>query len=139
MNAVIGAGAAPPDDWLLVCLAPEATTLAILRGEQLMFYRHRTAVDEEPLSALVHQTAMYHEDRLGGDAVRARLAVRRGARGRRRAARPARDCAIAWACRPKPSTCDRRRRCASRCTPPPDVLDALAAPVGVLLRERQAA
>ena len=57
-----------------MCLAADATTLAILRGEQLMFYRHRTAVDEEPLSALVHQTAMYHEDRLGGDEVCARLA-----------------------------------------------------------------
>ena len=30
-----------------------------------MFYRHRASVEEEPLSALVHQTAMYHEDRLG--------------------------------------------------------------------------
>ncbi len=49
-----------------MCLAADATTIAIMRGEQLMFYRHRTAVDEEPLSALVHQTAMYHEDRLGG-------------------------------------------------------------------------
>jgi Tfp pilus assembly PilM family ATPase len=58
MNAVIGAGSAPSDDWLLVCLASDATTIAIMRGDQLMFYRHRTSVDEEPLSALVHQTAM---------------------------------------------------------------------------------
>jgi len=45
MNTVIGAGAAPDGDWLLVHLASEATSLAILRGRSLMFYRHRTAID----------------------------------------------------------------------------------------------
>ncbi len=80
MNAVVAArgasrrpsaariAGASRGDWLLVCLAHEGTTIAILRGEQLMFYRHRASIDEEPLSALVHQTAMYHEDRLGGSA-----------------------------------------------------------------------
>ncbi len=66
MNAIVGVGGEVAGDWLLVHLAAEATSLAILRGDQLMFYRHRTAVDEESLGALVHQTAMYHEDRLGG-------------------------------------------------------------------------
>ena len=66
MNAIVGVGGQVAGDWLLVHLAAEATTLAILRGDQLMFYRHRTAVDEEPLGSLVHQTAMFHEDRLGG-------------------------------------------------------------------------
>src|SRR5262245_32356792 len=66
INSVICSGAAETGDWLVICLAEEATTIAILRGAGLMFYRHRTALDEEPLSALVHQTAMYHEDRLGG-------------------------------------------------------------------------
>jgi len=35
MNAVIGANAASPNDWLLVTMAPEATTLAIGRGSDL--------------------------------------------------------------------------------------------------------
>jgi type IV pilus assembly protein PilM len=65
MNAAIAAGA-PQGDWLLVCLAPDSTTLSIMRGPTLMFHRHRALVDDEPLSALVHQTAMYYEDRLGG-------------------------------------------------------------------------
>jgi Tfp pilus assembly PilM family ATPase len=66
MNAVIATGQAPQGDWLLVCLAPDSTTLAIMRGQSLVFHRHRVNVDDEPLSALVHQTAMYYEDRLGG-------------------------------------------------------------------------
>jgi type IV pilus assembly protein PilM len=66
MNAVIAAGQAPAGDWLLVCLAPDSTTLAIMRGASLVFHRHRVNVDDEPLSALLHQTAMYYEDRHGG-------------------------------------------------------------------------
>jgi type IV pilus assembly protein PilM len=68
MNALMAARAGEGGDALVVHLAAEATVLAILRGDQLLFYRHRAAVDEEPLGSLVHQTAMYHEDRLGGAA-----------------------------------------------------------------------
>ncbi len=63
-------------------LAAEGTTLAILRGHELMFYRHRTAVDDEPLRSLVHQTAMYHEDRLGGGAFNRVLLAGSGAESR---------------------------------------------------------
>ena len=80
MNAIVGVGGQVAGDWLLVHLAAEATTLAILRGDQLMFYRHRTAVDEEPLGALVHQTAMYPRGPARRRRVRARLAVGRRAR-----------------------------------------------------------
>lgn len=66
INSAIATGLAPQGDWLLVCLAPDSTTIAILRGSSLLFHRHRATVDDEPLSALVHQTAMYYEDRLGG-------------------------------------------------------------------------
>ncbi len=64
-NAVLSSGV-PSGDSLLVCLAPEATTLLILRGEQLMFYRHRATAGDEPISTLVHQAAMFHVDRLAG-------------------------------------------------------------------------
>jgi Tfp pilus assembly PilM family ATPase len=138
MNAVVSAGASSPGDWLVVTLAAEATTLAIMRGHDLMFYRHRAAVDEEPLSVLVHQTAMYHEDRLGGtkftrvwlcgssfmqdsaDEARREIADRLGV--------PAETVDI----RPAAGLRDRA-------TVPLEVLDVLAAPVGVLLRERKAA
>ena len=129
MNAIMAAGATSTSDWLVVCLAPEGTTLAILRGTQLMFYRHRAAVEAEPLSSLVHQTAMYHEDRLGGsrfsrvwvsgtsDDVRDDIGGRLGLAAEPVDVRPA----------------------ANVTAESMDVLDALAAGVGVLLRDRKAA
>ena len=53
-------------DWLLVHVAADYATLAVIRGEHLIFFRNRTTADEGDLADLVHQTAMYHEDRLGG-------------------------------------------------------------------------
>lgn len=134
MNAIVGTGGAAPGDWLLVHLASEATTLAIMRGDRLMFYRHRTAVDEEPLGALVHQTAMYHEDRLAGGAfervwlagdhadatsVRAEIAARLQV--------PVRTLAI--------GSNTTARDTAGGAS---DLVDALAAGVGILIRERVA-
>lgn len=135
MNAVVAAGAAPAADWLLVSLAADATTLAILRGDKLMFYRHRASVDEEPLSALVHQTSMYHEDRLGGQSF-ARVWVcgasaTDGANARQEISARLGVAVDSVDVRPAVSLRDRIGA-------GPDILDALAAPVGVLLRERAA-
>jgi type IV pilus assembly protein PilM len=55
-----------PDDWLLVHVAADSTTLAIVRRGQVIFYRQRGADAEESLEDLVHQSAMYYEDRLAG-------------------------------------------------------------------------
>jgi Tfp pilus assembly PilM family ATPase len=138
MNALMSAGAAAKGDALLVCLAPEGTTLAILRGQSLMFYRHRTAVDEESLGALVHQTAMYHEDRLGGTAF-TRVWLCGGARAGREAAASAADIEARLGI-PVESVDIRPAAALGRqVTASPDVLDAVAASVGVLLRERKAA
>lgn len=138
MNALISAGAAPAGDALLVCLAAEATSLAILRGPDLMFYRHRTAVDEEPLGALVHQTAMYHEDRLGG-AQFARVWLCGAALAGHEAEQVRRE--ITGRLGVPADAVDIRPAAGlqARIAPSADVLDALAAPVGVLLRERPAA
>ena len=53
-------------DCLLVHTAADYVTLAILRRGRLIFYRHRGAEGEGSLEDLVHQTAMYYEDRLSG-------------------------------------------------------------------------
>jgi type IV pilus assembly protein PilM len=53
-------------DWLLVHLTRQSSTLAIVRAGALVFYRNRLTDGQEPLTDLVHQTAMYYEDRLGG-------------------------------------------------------------------------
>ena len=53
-------------DWLVVHVAPDYATLAIVRDRDLIFFRTRQLETEADLADVVHQTAMYHEDRLGG-------------------------------------------------------------------------
>jgi Tfp pilus assembly PilM family ATPase len=127
--------AAPRADWLLVCLAHEGTSIAILRGHDLLFYRHRAAIDEEPLSALVHQTAMYHEDRLGGRSF-ARVWISGAALAGVDAERTRREIGerlgLAAETVDVRSSVELRDRIGAGA----EVLDTLAAPVGVLVRER---
>jgi len=66
INAVLSGSGAPPGDWLLVNVAPDWASMAILRGGDLMFFRSRGSEGEGTLADLVHQTAMYYEDRLSG-------------------------------------------------------------------------
>ena len=66
INAVQAASAPPAGDWLFVNTTAEAQTLAILRGGTLLFFRSRPIDGDERLPDLVHQTAMYYEDRLQG-------------------------------------------------------------------------
>jgi Tfp pilus assembly PilM family ATPase len=66
VNAVLGGSAAPSGDWLLVNIAADYTSIALLRGPNLIFFRNRAADTEGTLADLVHQTAMYYEDRLKG-------------------------------------------------------------------------
>jgi type IV pilus assembly protein PilM len=64
LNAV-QAGTRVEGDWLLVAMAATYTTIAIVRGDDLIFFRTRPE-GEGSLADLVHQTAMYYEDRLRG-------------------------------------------------------------------------
>ena len=79
VNAVLAGAAAPDadppagsgssrapsrDDWLLVNVAAEYASIAILRGPHVIFFRNRVADTDGTLADLVHQTAMYYEDRL---------------------------------------------------------------------------
>lgn len=66
INNVMASAARPAGDWLLVHVASAYTTLAVLRGEHLLFIRNRAEDAEGTLTDLVHQTAMYYEDRLTG-------------------------------------------------------------------------
>jgi type IV pilus assembly protein PilM len=60
------ASGAPVGDWMIVHLRPEYTSIAIMRGNDLIFFRTRAEGDAEPLTDVVHQTAMYYQDRLSG-------------------------------------------------------------------------
>jgi type IV pilus assembly protein PilM len=66
VNAVLAPAGAVTGDWLLVHAAPSYVSLAVLRDGHLIFYRTRGEESEGSVADLVHQTAMYYEDRLQG-------------------------------------------------------------------------
>ncbi len=65
VNTIL-AGGRTGGDWLLVNVAPDWASIAIMRGPDLLFFRGRTSDGDGTLADLVHQTAMYYEDRLRG-------------------------------------------------------------------------
>jgi len=71
--------AASRGDWLLVHVTDSYLTLAVMRGSTLLFFRHRGEEAEGGLADLVHQTAMYYEDRLHGSGF-ARVLIAGGGR-----------------------------------------------------------
>jgi Tfp pilus assembly PilM family ATPase len=66
VNALLTARTPPTSDWLLVNLAQDYVSLALLRDGDLLFFRSRALDGTGAVPDLVHQTAMYYEDRLGG-------------------------------------------------------------------------
>lgn len=125
-------------DWLLVHAAPEATTLLVVRQGQLIFYRSRPSEGTfADMGDLVHQTAMYYEDRLGGGRF-ARVIVcgpgmqgDAGERGRRQIAERLNARIDVLDVTPGVTMTER-------ITSGPDLRDLLAPAVGILLRERPA-
>ena len=66
VNLYLAGQSLPAGDVLVVHVRPEYTSIAILRGGDLIFFRTRPEGEEESLSDVVHQTAMYYQDRLAG-------------------------------------------------------------------------
>lgn len=62
-------------DWMLVHLAADYATLAIVRDRTPIFFRSRGGEAEGSLADTVHQAAMYYEDRLAGQALGAVVVV----------------------------------------------------------------
>jgi type IV pilus assembly protein PilM len=83
MNAMLTTGT-PSGDWLLVNATGDYLALAVLRDSQLLFYRHRGGDGEGSLADVVHQTAMYYEDRLQGSGF-SRVVLSSGGEGARAA------------------------------------------------------
>ena len=65
INAAM-AGGGFKADWMVVHVAQDYATLAVVRETDLIFIRTRTLEAPGDLADLVHQTSMYHEDRLEG-------------------------------------------------------------------------
>ena len=66
VNGVLASRAIPAGDWLLVHVTPSYTTLTVIRDGNVILFRNRGDDAEGTLADLVHQTAMYYEDRLQG-------------------------------------------------------------------------
>jgi Tfp pilus assembly PilM family ATPase len=137
INSILASATAPSGDWLLVHVTDTYLTLAVIRDGALLFFRNR-GQDEGTLADLIHQTAMYYEDRLSGAgfgrvviAGAARLpggadSVRRGLEERLRVNVEPVD--------PRSAAGLQDRIAASA-----ELLDVLSPLVGILLRERKAA
>ena len=137
INSILANTAAPSGDWLLVHVTDSYLTLAVMRDSALLFFRHR-GEEEGTLADLIHQTAMYYEDRLhGAGFARVLIAgaaglpggadtVRRGLEERLRVSVESVD--------PRGAAALQDRIGASA-----ELLDVLAPLVGALMRERKAA
>jgi Tfp pilus assembly PilM family ATPase len=145
INAVLASTtppAVPGGDWLLVNVAPDYASIAILRGPHLIFFRNRAADTDGTLADLVHQTAMYYEDRLSGAGFARVILAGAASAGlehvgefdqmrlslERRLITPV-------------ETIDPRAAATltDRITAGPELLDVLAPLVGLLLRDRETA
>ena len=139
VNAVLASTSSPAaGDWLLVHVADEYATLAVVRGPNLVFFRNRSAAGPAELADLVHQTAMYHEDRLGGgNFARVVLAgvVQRGAEQAEWVRKSLED---RLGSRIEPLDFRSAVTMRDRISVAPELMDALAPSLGVLLRERVA-
>jgi Tfp pilus assembly PilM family ATPase len=147
INAVLAAGqpdARTATDWLLVNVAPDYATLAILRGPHLIFFRNRAAETDGTLADVVHQTAMYYEDRLNGGGF-SRVLLAGAAGGAAGSVRHAGDVEIVRRSLQERlaaavDTVDPRRAVAlADRSAGPAFLDTLAPLVGILLRGQEKA
>ncbi|MCU1383633.1 MAG: hypothetical protein JWL71_2330 [Acidobacteria bacterium] len=138
INAVLAGAGAPTGDWLLVNIAADYTSIALLRGPHLIFFRNRAAETDGTLADLVHQSAMYYEDRLKGAGFSRVILAGAAAAGAPQAGdidelrRSLED-----RLRTPVETVDPRTAAAltDRIAAAPGLLDALAPLVGLLLRD----
>jgi len=136
INAQLAATGPSASDWLLVHIASDYATLAVVRGSDLIFFRNRTLGAEGELADLVHQTAMYHEDRLGGGGFSRVVLAGASMAGAEQAERLRRGAEERIGGRVDLFDVRAAATMRDRISASPELLDALAAPVGVLLRER---
>jgi Tfp pilus assembly PilM family ATPase len=147
INAVLAGTGAPVGDWLLVNVAADYASIAIVRGADLIFFRNRAAETDGTLADLVHQTAMYYQDRLKGGGF-SRVMLAGGGEPRRPAGAPGAPgtdddidvvrCSLEERLGMPVETVDPRSAAAltDRIAAAPAFLDTLAPLVGMLLRDR---
>ena len=126
------------EDWLLVNVAPDSASIALVRGRHLIFFRNRAADTDGTLADLVHQTAMYYEDRLRGAGF-ARVLLAGGTGAREAADLDHVRRSLEERLAKRVDTVDPRAAVsiANRIAPSPALLDMLTPLVGLLLRDRK--
>jgi type IV pilus assembly protein PilM len=137
INAALAvAGSSPAaGDWLLVNVAADFASLAILRNSNLIFFRNRSSASDGTLADLVHQTAMYYVDRLSGAGF-ARVMLTGGGAEAGEARRSVEERLSTPVETIDPSSL---ATLTDRISASPALLDALTPLVGVLLRGREVA
>ena len=126
----------PSGDWLLVHVAADYTTVAVVRGRDMVFFRTRPSEREESVADLVHQTAMYHEDRLGGGGFARVVLAGVSSRGADSAERLRREIQARVGAPVEPIEFGVGLR--DRITAGPELLDSLGPAIGLILREQVA-
>jgi type IV pilus assembly protein PilM len=138
VNLFLSSGPPPSGDWLVVHMRPEYTSIVILRREDLIFFRNRAEGDQEALQDVVHQTAMYYQDRLGGRGF-ARILL--GGLGRTPGAvdMARRNLEEHMGAAVEPIDPTRGATLTDRIQPTPELMATLSPLVGMLLRSRREA
>ena len=128
---------AMPMDWVLVHVGADSSTVAIVRGSHVLFFRNRPADAEGHLNDLVHQSAMYYEDRLNGPGFSRVLVAVRDVPEKLAIEVEELYRGLAERTGDRVEALDPRAAAgiAHGISPSPELLSALAAPVGVVLRE----
>jgi Tfp pilus assembly PilM family ATPase len=140
INAVLGTDTrlAPATDWLLVHVAADYSTMAVIRGSNVIFFRTRASDKDDDLADLVHQTAMYHEDRLGGGGFARVVLAGASLRGPDVADLLRRELEARLSTRVEALDFRNAVALRDRIAAAPELLDSLAPAIGLILRERVA-
>src|SRR5262245_25282993 len=81
VNCYLAGGRVPTGDWLVVQVRSDYTSIAIMRGGDVIFFRNKGEGEGDALADLVHQTTMYYQDRLSGQGFTRVLVGGTGRRG----------------------------------------------------------
>jgi type IV pilus assembly protein PilM len=138
LNLVLGGSEEPAGDWLVVHLRPDYTSIVIMRGAHVIFFRNRPEGDEASIADLVHQTVMYYQDRLEGQRFERVLLGGSGRlAGVLESAR--RNLQERLGGSVEPIDPSRTAALTDRISTTPDLMDALSPLVGMALRTRSEA
>jgi len=143
ITAALGGGAGGIDingfiDSQVRAFAADYATLAIVRDKDLIYFRTRQLESDGDLADLVHQTAMYHEDRLGGGRFARVVLSGASARGAEIGERLRRGLEERMNVRVEALDFRGTAAMRDRINAGSELLDALAPAVGVILREQVA-